>query len=208
MKNRHTDTNLKNIYSRIDLIKQYHNLCNGEIGYEHYFMNYYLYLPFSKNQEYLCITETLKLLNEMNLISKDEVVELVKKVDGLLKKMKKFSTSDIDQIKEKLSLSNKRVLNNTVDNLKKEYKKLFDESKFNKFLEDNYLNLKFYDEKDDICNKVIYGDFIHKNENVEVFLHQRTMKKIKYKKREYDFIHPIDSDILNKIVENKNNIFN
>ena len=52
---------------------------------------------------------------------------------------------------------------------------------------------------------IIYGDFKFKNEQVEVYLHQRTSKKVKYRKREYAQIHPISSEIL---IEIKNEIIN
>ena len=52
---------------------------------------------------------------------------------------------------------------------------------------------------------IIYGDFKFKNEQVEVYLHQRTSKKVKYRKREYAEIHPISSEIL---IEIKNEIIN
>ena len=52
---------------------------------------------------------------------------------------------------------------------------------------------------DKISKNIIYGDYKHKNQEVEVFLHQRTMKQIKYKKREFSKIHSIDLDKLEKI---------
>ena len=56
-----------------------------------------------------------------------------------------------------------------------------------------------------MIRNIIYGDFKYKNEQVEVFLHQRTSKKVKYKKREYAEIHPISVEMLNEI---KNDLIN
>jgi hypothetical protein len=53
-------------------------------------------------------------------------------------------------------------------------------------------------------NNIIYGDYLERNSLVEVFLHQRTMKKVKYKKREFDAIHPINKDVIEKVKQNLN----
>jgi hypothetical protein len=53
----------------------------------------------------------------------------------------------------------------------------------------------------DMVRYVVYGDYKYRNEEVEVFLHQRTMKKVKYKKREFDIIHPIDDKVINSVKE-------
>jgi hypothetical protein len=50
-----------------------------------------------------------------------------------------------------------------------------------------------------LLNNITYGDFKYKNEEVEVFLHQRTSKKVKYKKREYAEIHPLEKEIFLEI---------
>lgn len=39
---------------------------------------------------------------------------------------------------------------------------------------------------------IIYGDYIHKNKQIEVNLHGRTSSKIQYTKRDYMSIHPFD----------------
>ncbi len=50
-----------------------------------------------------------------------------------------------------------------------------------------------------LLNNITFGDFKYKNEEVEVFLHQRTSKKVKYRKREYAEIHPLEKEILVEI---------
>ena len=135
---------------------------NNEIGYEHHFMNYLLYLPYSVHQEQFTLIETLKLMKEYGIINIRNEIELKSFLNKLIKitdKIKKFNCKEIKEIKNQLC-------SNSDDEL-----------------------IKF----------IIHGDYKHKNENVEVYLHQRTMKKVKYKKREYDNIHPIDSELIDNI---------
>ena len=55
-------------------------------------------------------------------------------------------------------------------------------------------------QKNQILKGITYGDFKYKNEQVEVFLHQRTSKKVKYKKREYSEIHPLNEKVIDEIL--------
>jgi hypothetical protein len=217
LKHRHTCNNLKMIYSKFDLISQFQNLMKSEIGYEHYFMNYYLYLPFSRNQEISNIVETFKIMSEMNMVSNtgmkkftdNELQNFLNSVQIIFDKMKNISNLSVKEIKERLSLPNKKRNEITVRENLKNFEKIFPNyignyvEKFN----DEKKESSFYDEKDEKVQHLIYGDFVNKNESVEIYLHQRTMKKVKYKKRDYDIIHPIDKELINKILENKENLF-
>jgi hypothetical protein len=91
------------------------------------------------------------------------------------------SQYDIDKLLERV--------NNAIDKIAK-----FN-SIDNKEIKDRLLSK----EQNDISKYIIYGDYKYKNENVEVFLHQRTMKKVKYRKREYDSVHPINSQTINNV---------
>ena len=54
-----------------------------------------------------------------------------------------------------------------------------------------------YDVKESrLIKHIIYGDYKLKNQKVEVFLNQRTSKKIKYDKKEYEEIHPISKEVI------------
>jgi len=194
---------------------------NG-IGFEHYFMNYYLYVPFSKSQEEITIFESAKYLLDLNLISikdKKNSVNNINNIDFFFKelgelfsKMKDYSKCGVDEIKNKLSDAN--------ENKKKIYQKelcsLF--AKLNNFIDKKEKISEAKSEKDclvvlaeinndnknknylnDIANRIIYGDYVNKNESVEVYLHQRTMKKVKYKKRDFCEVHQVDLDKLDKI---------
>jgi hypothetical protein len=142
-------------------MKQYNGLMKGETGYEHYFINYYLYLPFSKNQEEFCLTKSIDLMQKLNLIEHSKKEEFLSVLKSFYNNLKIYNDMPCDEIKHKL---------------KSERKNLRTEQPFSNF---------------DPLSLIIYGDFKYKNENVEVYLHQRTMKKVLYKKREYSLIHPL-----------------
>jgi hypothetical protein len=89
VKYRHKVENIKKIYSKFDLIKQYQSLMKEEIGFEHYFMNYFLYLPFSKEQEFKTVVETLKLMNEWGICKfneKNEVEFFLREIENIFVK--------------------------------------------------------------------------------------------------------------------------
>ncbi len=148
-------------------------LLDGEIGYEHHFMNYLLYLPYSNKQEEDVMIESIKKMKESgisNIKNQEDLDKLLKKINNVMEKVIAFNNMDNNEIKKRLNECS----------------------------------------RDDITKDIIHGDYKYKNENVEVFLHQRTMKKIKYKKREYDSIHPIDTKVIDnvryKILEDLNNV--
>jgi hypothetical protein len=180
----------------------------NEIGYEHYFINYFLFIPFSKVQEENTIQETVKIIAKLGIvefIDHNEIKIFYSKVLESMECIKKYSSMEVDKIKNSLNLPNK--------NLAKDYKlyltKNFNsESKMNINFNMSMDNNQCFDNNDPILSKIIYGDYKYKNENVETFLHQRTMKKVKYKKREYDLIHPINKDIIGRLVNNTEIFYN
>lgn len=204
------------IYSKFDLISQFQNLMKSEIGYEHYFLNYYLYLPFSRNQEISNIVETFKIMSEMNMVSntnmkkfkESEIQNFLSSVENIFNKMKNISNLSVREIKDKLSFPNKKRNEIIIKENLKKFEKIFP-NYIGKYIQDfnSEKDSFFYDEKDEKIQHIINGDFVNKNESVEIYLHQRTMKKVKYKKRDYDSIHPIDKDLIQKILENKESLF-
>jgi hypothetical protein len=84
-------------------------------------------------------------------------------------------------------------------------------AKFNNIDNKEFKNKLLNNVKDEDSKYLIHGDYKYRNNNVEVFMHQRTMKKVKYKKREYDTIHPINTktieNIRNKILEDLNEVY-
>ena len=167
----------------------------GEVGYEHYFMNYYLYLPFSRDQESIAIKESIEILTEMEILKLDKLNEMVEEIEKVYESMKKISVINPKEIKEKLKLPNKK----RIDIIKNDMKLQFDNSFCLNDNSSQHPN-EFFNENDEIFSNYIYGDYKYKNENVEVYLHQRTTKKVKYKKREFNLIHPIDKYLLKNIL--------
>jgi hypothetical protein len=175
---------------------------HNEVGYEHYFINYFLYLPFSKKQEHIVISESVKILINAGILKYEDLDSFLLSVRNIFNKMKILSNQPLEELNKKLSLPNKKRLNlffnddlhikQLFPNFVNEYLKLIKNEKF-----------QFFEENDNGIKYIINGDYIYKNENVEIFLHQRTMKKVKYKKREYDNIHPVDSEMIKLIMENK-----
>lgn len=146
----------------------------GEIGYEHYFINYFLFIPFSRDQECESTVEAIKIMIDLNIIKESDYQSLLNSVLEISNKIKEFNSCDTTFFKTELS-------------------------KPNKMLRLGYnFNENIYDENNKNINNIVYGDYKYKNENVEVFLHQRTMKKVKYKKRTYDLIHPINKQTIEK----------
>ncbi len=208
-------------------MNQYNNIINNEVGYEHYFLNYYLYLPYSKNQEEITIFEAIKYLYDMELLKNDDIninldnffCELI----DILTFIKKYSDKDIKEIEKDLNKENILIIENNNEEkaiISKEFKKFIKiEEEFNhNSLTNNSNNNKiekeiiYYNENNknkmisnfNLCKNIIYGDYKNKNELVEVFIHQRTMKKVKYKKREYHEIHNINKqqlDIIKKKIK-------
>jgi hypothetical protein len=169
----------------------------GEIGFEHYFMNYFLYLPYSMDQELNSIVETLKIFNELNLFKNEEFDLIINRIENFWEKINKISEEDILNIQKNLNLPNKRKIDLLRGILNKEFGNIF-KCKLNE--------ISYYNEFDDKYKNIIYGDFKMKNENVEVYLNQRTMKKVKYKKREFNLIHPINKNVINNVLNNKEKI--
>jgi len=184
---------------------------NG-IGFEHYFLNYYLYLPFSKTQEEMTIFESVKYLLDLNLITiKDEkgfqtIEKFFKELRDILLIMKKYSACEVEGIKNELYEINeekRKIYTNEIHNIIKALQKFSDDGLKNKLDMTSQSiynkNIKCEEKNDEIVKRIIYGDYINKNELVEVYLHQRTMKKVKYKKRDLSEIHQINLDKLDNI---------
>jgi hypothetical protein len=149
-------------------------MLSNEIGYEHYFQNYLLYLPYSQQQEIMSITEALNVMSAMGIIDihlKEDIDTLLNKVQLVMRRISEYNKLDNKVIKEILSKSNPIAKG-----------------------------------KDDLIQYIIYGDYKYRNEEVEIYLHQRTMKKIKYKKREFEQIHPINEKVLSEV--QKRMVFN
>lgn len=199
----------------MDLLNQYEQLMGNGIGFEHYFLNYYLYLPFTKQQEEITIFESAKYLLDLNLITiknlknNNNIDFFFKELNEILSNMKNYSKCEVDEIKNKLleANENKRKiyqeeisllalkLNNFIINKSKEK----DLNIINAESEKDRLIVNDKNHLNEIAKKIIYGDYVNKNESVEVYLHQRTMKKVKYKKRDFSEVHQIDLDKLDKI---------
>jgi hypothetical protein len=146
-------------------------------GNENFFLNYYLYLPFSQKQEEDNIKEILSLLNEMGVVkfkNKEDLNLFLDSVCKLFSDISDFDKAEVKEIKKELRRRNKKqgLIND---------------------------NLSYFNEDNSVLSKIIYGDYIYKSENVEVFLHQRTMKKVRYKKRPFSVLHPINSDLIENI---------
>ncbi len=127
--------------------------------------------------------------------------------------IKLFSVSDINQIKHLMENREKLpnyIRINEMNNLLKNFQMFINEKTTDNDLinileeKKNTDDIKVNIENDNlnqVKNKIIYGDYTAKNESVEVYLHQRTMKKVKYKKRDYAEIHPMDLIQLESIKE-------
>ncbi len=157
--------------------KQFENLMARQPGNENFFLNYYLYLPFSQKQEEDNIKEILSLLNEMGVVkfkNKEDLNLFLDSVCKLFSDISDFDKAEVKEIKKELRRRNKKqgLIND---------------------------NLSYFNEDNSVLSKIIYGDYIYKSENVEVFLHQRTMKKVRYKKRPFSVLHPINSDLIENI---------
>lgn len=171
------------------MFNEYQNLINSEPGYEHYFIKYYLYMPYSKKQETDCIYKSIKILyNFLNVIeskklNNNEIINSVNlHLDSYLNLIKSIKIS-----KDSLKVIKDNNKNNTDIINYEEYKHI---------------------------NNNIYGDLIEDIEEVTINLHQRTNKTIKYIKNDYEIIHKFNEDskinIINKITNelNNNNFFN
>jgi hypothetical protein len=183
----------------------------SEIGYEHYFLNYYLYLPFSQNQEEFVLKESLKLMHGMGIkkfSNSDELTKFLKEIDSLFDDFKNFCDCDVKAIKEKLKLKNKKRIEIILDDLRRgeDYENLFPNHLSSIVKGKNFDDKNLFDENDKITSNIIYGDYIYNNENVEVYLHQRTMKKVRYKKRSYSTIHPINKELIQKVTKEVNDL--
>ena len=188
-------------------------MMKSEIGYEHYFLNYFLYLPFSQIQEDKIIKDSLKYMNELGLVkfSKIEDIKIfMEDVNCLFEEIKKYCESDVKLVKQKLKLMNKRRIDVIIEELRddKIMKKYFPISSDNIFSIISSEKKLFFDENEKIMSNIIYDDYKYNNENVEVYLHQRTMKKVRYKKRSYNLIHPINNELIQKLIKESDSLFN
>jgi hypothetical protein len=179
----------------------------GEIGYEHYFINYYLYLPFSTIQEEVTVKETIKIMHDLGVKKFNNSTDFeifLKDIQSLYIHMENLSSIEVEKIKNNLKLNNSKRVELIISEIESDYKNIFP----------NYINIinnihkTFFHENDKKFSNIIHSDYKHKNENVEVYLHQRTMKKVKYKKREYPSIHIFNKNLINKLIEHKEEIWN
>ena len=158
------------------------------------------------------ICESLKILIGSGIFKYDELDSFLRSVENIYNKMRKISFQPIKEIKQKLSLPNFKRVNlflsekfpSDFDRFKNHFPNFVKEYT-NSFKKENNI---FFDEDDNYTKYIIHGDYIYKNENVEIFLHQRTMKKIKYKKRDYNNLHPVDAEMIKQIMENKDSLIN
>jgi len=189
-------------------------MMKSEIGYEHYFLNYFLYLPFSQKQEESVLKESLKLMNVMGIKkfgNSEELKQFLEGVRNLFDDIKKFCDSDVKEIKKGLNMDNKKRVEIILGEFRREgseFNNLFPNHFTSVLKGESNENRIFYDENDKILSNFIYGDYIYNNENVEVFLHQRTMKKVRYKKRSYSAIHPINKELIDKITKEAADLLN
>lgn len=184
---------------------------NG-IGFEHYFINYYMYLPFSKYQEDINNLESLKYMIDLNLIELDKKNRCFCNLDFFLTELKEvinnmenFTKLETSEIMNAM----KKVNELKIIQIKGEIKKFF--HTFQNFYDakmiceySSMVNDVQKEEKNNCFsnnnfNNIIYGDYLDKNENIEIYLHQRTMKKVKYKRREYFDIHQMDTYDIEKL---------
>lgn len=99
--NNDTNKNITNIFSRVDLLNQIDLLKNQETGVEHYYLHYYLYLPFTQKQEIACLNKALSQLRQIN---KDiDLSIILNSYSNLQKQMNDFYSYDINTLKNDLS---------------------------------------------------------------------------------------------------------
>jgi hypothetical protein len=112
----------------------------------------------------------------INITSEDELKLFAEKIIKTMKNFEDFNKISKDEIKSKLNMYPCMLHReeNCIDHVDIKYKM-------------------------SVIGGIIWGDYKYKNEDVDVFLHQRTNKKIKYKKREYSRIHPISKTLLIEI---------
>ena len=125
--------------------------------------------------------------------------------------MKNFCDCDVKEIKKGLKIDNKKRVEIILDEIRRESSEFYNlfPNHFTSVIKGkSNENRIFYDENDKILSNFIYGDYIYNNENVEVFLHQRTMKKVRYKKRSYSTIHPINKELIDKITKEADDFLN
>lgn len=150
---------------------------NENIGYEHFFIYYYLYLPLSVQCEYDSHKETLEIIHKFEILP--EIVQLEKIIEkNAFKDLVKKYSNLIETIVESHNTSKMYILNSKQLNLNAIH------SGFS-----NY-NLKNED--------IIYGD-LKESDNIEVQLGQRSKNKIKYKVTNYAEKHVFSDNLRNEL---------
>jgi len=166
-----------------------------ETGFEHYFMHYYLYMPFSKKQEIAAHTKTLLLMKTHKFLTKD--IEL----DSY------FENKDPKEVKAVLKAEKTALDGQSLKQIVEAYKKLT--QSLSCLHEHSQAEAESSESPEKAAtasassSKVIYGDFFDKKE-IEVSLQQRSTRKIKYKKTAFEENHKFDEEIqgiLNKYIE-------
>ncbi len=120
---------------------------------------------------------------KINFLNQDDQANarFLNKLTTTVESIKEYNKTPIEDIKAFLDLENCYNLNMIETSSNITHKKCYD-SKEHK----NLVN-------------IIYGDYRFKNQKVEVYLNQRSSKKVKYKKKEYDEIHPIEKEVISLI---------
>lgn len=199
-----------------------------DTGYEHYFMHYYLYLPYSRNSVYQTHKKALYYMKTHNFITsyKDEVDH---KHIYLSNASNKLTNEDL----KKLIVEYKTVCK-SLSNIQKLDKiklyALFKDLDLNEFddleisqelrslsststntnhsdVSNNSITIDNSNKRDYYYNlalqRIIYGDFFE-NKNIEVNLQQRKTQKVKYKKITFSEQHRFDDELenlLNKFID-------
>jgi hypothetical protein len=146
------------------------------VGYEHFFMYYYLYLPLNVQCEYDNHKESLETLKKLGIIKNHFQLEKI-----------------INENKYKVVLDNYSKLIHKIEETYKSDK-------------ENLLKLtvKKYDKNDNEIlfakDNTIYGD-IKLNDDVEVQLDQRSRNKIKYKKNNYSEQHIFNTQLHTELIK-------
>lgn len=191
VKTNDTSRNLGFLYSWTKLIDQYTSLLESDNGNEHYFLNYFLYLPYTKRQEVNCILNSIQYLDSIGLFQEENKI-----------------SKDIDSLDSQvLGYNNDCKLNKKIKyyDLIYSYFKVHDYIKYFQSYEKAQLKKEIYssygtDNQSKAIESIIYGD-IFEEEVVDVNIHQRTFIKVKYYKNAYDKIHKLDEYVKKSVLD-------
>lgn len=191
VKTNDTSRNLGFLYSWTKLIDQYTSLLESDNGNEHYFLNYFLYLPFTKRQEVNCILNSIQYLDSIGLFQEDSKVS---------KYINSFD-SHVHDFNHNCKWNKKMKYHDLIYS----YFKVHDYIKYFQSYEKAQLKKEIYssngnDNQSKAVKSIIYGD-IFDEEVVDVNIHQRTFIKVKYYKNAYDKIHKLDENVKKSVLD-------